>query len=431
MKIVLLLLITTFIASGQRITTIQLDGVQYFVSRMNPYSPELNYFLAYQYCRSLGLQLASFETKEKADTMTQYLKNAGYTKYDFWTSGNKLGTDMFLWMSSGLPFNATFDYMLRRTGNRAVDVPPGTEPQRVARESGDSGSSDGCVAMVAPSLAWDAQDCTRVKDFICEQTRCYYYNYGSIPVSATQGNRRPYSSTTTTALPDTDSNDDNADKLETETTDVDKNVEDEPEDNTNQEHQTEIYDSNITNNSNNDNNDNDSHKEEIEESSNSPDTLTLPEDPVVGRLISTASSDPLTKTQSREDVIKERSRTEDIPDITSLFTGNPAIKSRTDTVFAGLETHEIRSLQRASQQSPTYDKTASQPDNALESKTIGPYDSDQDYANDAPDNTNSGSGDVLKDQEEDLSTILPDAEPAYRYNIKVRSNGKVLDPPSK
>lgn len=111
-----------------------MDGVQYFVSRMNPYSPELNYFLAYQYCRSLGLQLASFETKEKADTMTQYLKNAGYVKYDFWTSGNKLGTDMFLWMSTGLPFNATFDYMLRRPGNRPADVPPGTEPQRVARE---------------------------------------------------------------------------------------------------------------------------------------------------------------------------------------------------------------------------------------------------------------------------------------------------------
>lgn len=101
---------------------------------MNPYSPELNYFLAYQYCRSLGLQLASFETKEKSDTMTQYLKNAGYTKYDFWTSGNKLGTDMFLWMSTGLPFNTTFDYMLKRPGNRPADVPPGTEPQRVARE---------------------------------------------------------------------------------------------------------------------------------------------------------------------------------------------------------------------------------------------------------------------------------------------------------
>ncbi|XP_024885180.1 C-type lectin 37Da isoform X3 [Temnothorax curvispinosus] len=138
MKIILLLFVVAAFASAQRITTIQLDGIQYFVSRMNPYSPELNYFLAYQYCRSLGLQLASFETKEKADTMTQYLKNAGYTKYDFWTSGNKLGTDMFLWMSTGLPFNVTFDYMLKRPGNRPADVPPGTEPQRVARESSNT-----------------------------------------------------------------------------------------------------------------------------------------------------------------------------------------------------------------------------------------------------------------------------------------------------
>lgn len=60
-------------------------------------------------------------------------------------------------------------------------------PEFVLSTSGDSGSADGCVAMVAPTLAWEAQDCTLVKDFICEQTRCYYYNYGSIPVSATQG----------------------------------------------------------------------------------------------------------------------------------------------------------------------------------------------------------------------------------------------------
>ncbi|XP_057320059.1 myb-like protein P isoform X2 [Microplitis mediator] len=253
-------------------------------------------------------------------------------------------------------------------------------------------------------------------------------------------NRRPYATTTTTVLPETDSNDDNADKLETETTDVDNiNVEEEHE-HAAEEHQTEIYENNSSNSNNNNKNesnddDNDGNKqEEIEESSDSPDTITQPIDPVVGRLMSTISSDPLTKSQSHEDVIKEqRSRTEDIPDITSLFTGNPAIKSRTDTVFAGLETHEIRSLQRASQQSPTYDKAASQPENSLEeSKTIGPYDSDQDYANDAPDHSNSPtSGDTSKDQEEDSSTILPDAEPAYRYNIKVRSNGKVLDPPSK
>ncbi|XP_055543843.1 uncharacterized protein LOC129729349 isoform X3 [Wyeomyia smithii] len=178
--------------AGQRITTIQLDGVQYFVSRMNPYSPELNYFLAYQYCRSLGLQLASFETKEKVESMTQYLANAGYSKYNFWTSGNRLGTSMFLWMSTGLPFNATFDYFESTTmdasaaGLDPLDHNSNTSPQRTARDS-SSGLERACVHLKAPSLRWEPEDCLAVKDFICEQTRCYYYNYGSIPVSSAQG----------------------------------------------------------------------------------------------------------------------------------------------------------------------------------------------------------------------------------------------------
>nr|AQY54434.1 C-type lectin-S4 [Hepialus xiaojinensis] len=185
--------------TGQRITTIQLDGVQYFISRMNPYSPELNYFLAYQYCRSLGLQLASFETKEKADSITTYLTNAGYNKYDFWTSGNNLGTDMYLWMSTGLPFNATFNYM-RREAALAVDAAPAsdsmdpldmpqgsTAPQRTARHGTEHVMTNGCITLKAPSFHWEPQHCAEIKDFICEQTRCYYYNYGSIPVSSAQG----------------------------------------------------------------------------------------------------------------------------------------------------------------------------------------------------------------------------------------------------
>ncbi|XP_063994693.1 uncharacterized protein LOC135172540 isoform X1 [Diachasmimorpha longicaudata] len=403
MKIALVLFVTTCLVAGQRITTIQLDGVQYFVSRMNPYSPELNYFLAYQYCRSLGLQLASFETKEKADTMTQYLKNAGYTKYDFWISGNKLGTDMLLWLSTGLPFNSTFDYMARRA-NRPADVPPGTEPQRVARESDASGSSDACVAMVAPTLAWDSQDCSLVKDFICEQTRCYYYNYGSIPVSATQGNRRPYATTTT--VPETDRDD--ADRLDTSPTNDE--ITEPKSDDHEQPENTEV----------------------------SSEASAISEDPVVGRLMSTLSS----SSQKKDELlpVEKTTRPEDIPNITSLFTKGPGGQTRIETLFEGLETHEIRSLQRKNQEkiaehpeSPDYeniDMQTEMPDNALEdAKTIGPYDSNQDYVNDQPE-TLTGH-DTSKGQEEDASTILPDAEPAYRYNIKVRSNGKVLDPPSK
>ncbi|KAJ1525657.1 hypothetical protein ONE63_008875 [Megalurothrips usitatus] len=207
------------LVQGQRITTIQLDGVQYFVSRMNPYSPELNYFLAYQYCRSLGLQLTSFESKEKSDSITQYLRNAGYNQYDFWTSGNRLGTDMFLWMSTGLPFNATFDLM-NQADSPAAQQPEGAvvmtseQPAPLLRRPGSarqskSGPSSGCVALKAPDLRWSVDDCTGVKDFICEQTRCYYYNYGSIPVSSSQGRNnkdRPVpaaasTTTTTTTTP--------------------------------------------------------------------------------------------------------------------------------------------------------------------------------------------------------------------------------------
>jgi hypothetical protein len=158
---------------------------------MNPYSPELNYFLSYQYCRSLGLQLASFETIEKVQSMTDYLTNAGFSKYEFWTSGNRLGTGMFLWMSTGLPFNSTFDYFADVKEEVASSINPGdhnsnTSPQRTARGSG-SGLDKGCVMLKAPSLKWAPADCSAVKDFICEQTRCYYYNYGSIPVSSAQG----------------------------------------------------------------------------------------------------------------------------------------------------------------------------------------------------------------------------------------------------
>lgn len=124
---------------GQRIMTIQLEGVQYYISRMNPYSPELNYYLAYQYCRSLGLQLASFDTKEKYESMANYLTNAKFNNFDFWTSGNRLGTGMYLWMSTGLPFNSTFQFFENEHDSNGLVHDPldqngNTSPQRTARD---------------------------------------------------------------------------------------------------------------------------------------------------------------------------------------------------------------------------------------------------------------------------------------------------------
>lgn len=205
----------------------------------------------------------------------------------------------------------------------------------------------------------------------------------------------------------------------------------------------------------------------------------LSEDPVVSRLISTAAPASGNQHQQQQyqhtgttasatslfDDSNERERTvgdlddirpEHIPDIASLFTGHVAVASqaRKDSVFDGLETREIlrpsisrpvvspasssfsSEMKMEHRESPDYsDLTAETelPNNGLEdAHTIGPYDSMQDYANDQPEMAmSSADSAMMKDQDDDSSTILPEAEPAYRYNIKVRTNGKVLDPPSK
>lgn len=153
----------------------------------------------------------------------------------------------------------------------------------------------------------------------------------------------------------------------------------------------------------------------------------------------------------------DNTRPEHIPDITSLFTEHAAVASqaRKDSVFDGLETREVlrpsasrpvvsssssSEMRMEHRESPDYSDLAAEtelPNNGLEdAHTIGPYDSVQDYVNDQPADDMAASASaadssMMKDQDDDSSTILPEAEPAYRYNIKVRTNGKVLDPPSK
>jgi hypothetical protein len=197
----------------------------------------------------------------------------------------------------------------------------------------------------------------------------------------------------------------------------------------------------------------------------------LPEDPVVSRLITTAApasgnqyqqpafDDAHERERSAVDDL-DNSRPEHIPDIASLFTEHAAVASqaRKDSVFDGLETREIlrpsasRPVVSSSSSSSSASSSSSEmrmehrelpdygdlvaetelPNNGLEdSHTIGPYDSVQDYVNDQPAADVVADSAMMKDQDDDSSTILPEAEPAYRYNIKVRTNGKVLDPPSK
>lgn len=141
-------------------------------------------------------------------------------------------------------------------------------------------------------------------------------------------------------------------------------------------------------------------------------------------------------------------RPEHIPDIASLFSSAPSrdrvvasivssvpsrdrsVAKAVDDVFAGLQTHEVRSSvrqQNSVQTSRELDLDAEQPE--VVQPTIGPYDSKDngpDMLGDQPVKDPPGAAGL----DDDSSTVLPETETSYKYNIKVRSNGKVLDPPT-
>jgi len=58
---------------------------QYWFSTTSPYAPTLNFFLAYEYCRNLGLQLVTLETKEEIDAIALYLTSTeGQLQLLYW-----------------------------------------------------------------------------------------------------------------------------------------------------------------------------------------------------------------------------------------------------------------------------------------------------------------------------------------------------------
>ncbi|XP_011503337.1 PREDICTED: uncharacterized protein LOC105366546 isoform X3 [Ceratosolen solmsi marchali] len=274
----------------------------------------------------------------------------------------------------------------------------------------DNGSNEGCVTMASPSLTWKAMDCMLVKDFICEQTRCYYYNYGSIPVSATQGNRRLYfnnsTMTTISTMTATMSTTKATGSIPTDY-DIFKH---------NETKKTPTFEQDFP--------------EKLTEVSTSTEKIFSQM-----HLDEVHNKNLILKMLVTEN-LKNNSRPIHLPHITSLFTESSVSN---DNVFAGLQTHEIRSIVRTS--IPTKQMiTKSQPEQETESTnntfednyTIGPYDSNnQDYQSDQSElmlfqkNQQQYS---QKNFDDDSSTILPEAEPSYRYNIKVRNYGKVLDP---
>ncbi|XP_068209125.1 uncharacterized protein [Palaemon carinicauda] len=153
--------------TGQRIQTVEVGNSRYFISNVSPYSPTLNWFLAYEYCRNIGMELLSLEQSEETSDINTFLTENSYISTDYWTSGNQLGSAMWLWMSTGQPFNSTFN-------NWAAGGPPLTKSQQSCMSTQDT--------------TWSPHNCMDSKAFICEQTRCFYYNYVTTNRVSSQGN---------------------------------------------------------------------------------------------------------------------------------------------------------------------------------------------------------------------------------------------------
>ncbi|ODM99279.1 Perlucin [Orchesella cincta] len=152
------------------IKLVAMNGNQYWFSSSSPYAPNLNSHLAYQYCRTLGLQLVVLETKEEVDTISAYLNSfevgSIMNRNNYWTSGNRLGANSWLWMSSGEQLN----------GSSFSEFP--------LLKQADSGlisaNSKNCLSMkstVAKRAIFTPDECEKALPFICEQVRCLYYNY--------------------------------------------------------------------------------------------------------------------------------------------------------------------------------------------------------------------------------------------------------------
>jgi len=182
--VVLLLLGLTIEYSTARgvagnIKLISMKSNQYWFSTSSPYAPTLSFFLAYQYCRNLGLQLVTFETSEEVSSVAAYLtstSDGSYAARDFWTSGNKLGgNDAWLWMSSGDQMNASF---VVENGLHRQNVP--------------TASPRNCLSMRSMSsrrTVFTPEVCEKALPFICEQIRClsYYYPSEEFPDTAIAG----------------------------------------------------------------------------------------------------------------------------------------------------------------------------------------------------------------------------------------------------
>ncbi|XP_045133538.1 uncharacterized protein LOC123517493 isoform X2 [Portunus trituberculatus] len=159
-------LVLVSLSAGQRsVETVDLAGSRYFISQTSPYVPSLNWFLAYQYCRTIGMELLSIGTAEEAELINSYLAANRLSDRDYWTSGNQLGSHLWMWMATGQRFNTTFNFWVHD----------------------ESFTKSTAACMSVNNGAWVPEDCMQEKFFICELTRCFFVNFVSANRGSSQG----------------------------------------------------------------------------------------------------------------------------------------------------------------------------------------------------------------------------------------------------
>ncbi|XP_063861660.1 uncharacterized protein LOC135101514 isoform X2 [Scylla paramamosain] len=163
--LVSVLVLVSFSAGQRSVETVDLAGSRYFISQTSPYVPSLNWFLAYQYCRTIGMELLSIGTAEEAELINSYLAANRLSNQDYWTSGNQLGSHHWMWMATGQRFNTSFNYW--------------------AHEESFTKSTAACMSV--NNGAWVPEDCMHEKYFICELTRCFFVNFVSANRGSSQG----------------------------------------------------------------------------------------------------------------------------------------------------------------------------------------------------------------------------------------------------
>ncbi|XP_047516805.1 C-type lectin domain family 4 member F-like isoform X2 [Pieris napi] len=114
-----------------------------------------NWFKAQQYCRFHGMHLASISSQEENDRLEKYVRESGYGREHFWTSGTDLAEEgNFFWMANGRPL--TF-----------VNWNAG-EPNNFRYENGEE---ENCLELWNrddKGLKWNDSPCSFETFFICE-----------------------------------------------------------------------------------------------------------------------------------------------------------------------------------------------------------------------------------------------------------------------